>query len=238
MEEIEKQTIPGLTEEDTNISLELLDLSGNSKNRLKETGVHTLGDLLNFDYQELFRIRNLGERGIREIRDYVHSFGYTLKNETPFLEEVREEKRKQEVELLEDLGLSKTVYMMLYKNEIWTLEDLLNYGPNVFKIKNFGPLRRQELAEKMKDLNVTFSKSEKGEVNITVIPAQIIDKAKQDNSLVRWRISKKEQLLQEYNELMEERRNLIRRERELNEQIKAKKAQIKEIKGAWHGSKK
>ena len=58
-----------------------LDLSVRSYNCLKRAGIRTIGDLLNFTYNDLFKIRNLGRKSLKEVLDKIHDLGLSFKGE-------------------------------------------------------------------------------------------------------------------------------------------------------------
>ncbi len=70
------------------IKIDALDLPTAIKTVLKHSGVFTFGDLVDHDYRALAISRNLGTERIQLLKDYVHSLGYTLKNEEPSIDEV------------------------------------------------------------------------------------------------------------------------------------------------------
>ena len=61
--------------------IENLDLSMRSYNCLKRIGIRTIGDLLNFTYNDLIKIRNLGRKSMKEILDKIHDLGLVFKGE-------------------------------------------------------------------------------------------------------------------------------------------------------------
>ena len=67
-----------------NVPIEDLGLSVRSFNCLETAGIKTLGDLVAFEKEDLFKFRNLGRKSIQEIEDVVVSkglmFGMVLKN--------------------------------------------------------------------------------------------------------------------------------------------------------------
>ena len=58
-----------------------LDLSMRSYNCLKRAGIRTIGDLLNFTYYDLIKIRNLGRKSMKEILDTIHDLGLKFRGE-------------------------------------------------------------------------------------------------------------------------------------------------------------
>lgn len=63
------------------INIEDLDLSVRSYNSLKRAGIHSLQDLLNYTYEDMTKIRNLGKKSLKEIEERLQSKGYNLKSE-------------------------------------------------------------------------------------------------------------------------------------------------------------
>lgn len=61
--------------------IENLDLTMRSYNCLKRAGIRTIGDLLNFTYYDLIKIRNLGRKSMKEILDKIHDLGLLFKGE-------------------------------------------------------------------------------------------------------------------------------------------------------------
>lgn len=61
--------------------IENLDLTMRTYNCLKRAGIRTIGDLLNFSYYDLIKIRNLGRKSMKEILDTIHDLGLVLKGE-------------------------------------------------------------------------------------------------------------------------------------------------------------
>ena len=61
--------------------IENLDLTMRSYNCLKRAGIRTIGDLLNFSYYDLIKIRNLGRKSMKEILDTIHDLGLKFRGE-------------------------------------------------------------------------------------------------------------------------------------------------------------
>ena len=61
--------------------IENLDLTMRSYNCLKRAGIRTIGELLNFSYYDLIKIRNLGRKSMKEILDTIHDLGLKLRGE-------------------------------------------------------------------------------------------------------------------------------------------------------------
>lgn len=229
----------GLTPEVANTPVSELELPVAVKNILiKQLYAYTLGDLLTTDYKSIVWARNFGETYLGILKKCIHDLGYTLKDERPTLKETIKSLKEQGVPLLEETISNSRICNLLYKNGIYTLTDLLNFGPDVCKLSGFGPLKQKELIEKMNELNLTFDsplieqESQEtaafpGSVVETEPTEAIVSQAEAENNTIRIRIEKKQALLEEYNSLMEERKKLIQRESELDELIEAKVNEMK-----------
>lgn len=230
----------GLTPEVANTPVSELELPVAVKNILtKQLYAYTLGDLLTLDYKSIVQARNFGETYLGILKKCIHDLGYTLKDEKPTLKETVKALKEQGVTLLEETISDPRIYTPLYKNGIYTLTDLLNFGPDVCKLSGFGPLKQKELIEKMNELNLTFDSPliEQKPQETAVIPKPvtetepteaIISQAEAENNTIRTRIEKKQALLEKYNCLMEEREQLIQQEKELDKLIEAKVNEMKE----------
>ena len=226
-----------ITLEEANVRLEdLVDLDKHIVKMLQRSlDIRTLGELLTTDYDEILKARNIGEHYMEVLKDYVHNKGYVIKNEAESLREILLNKRKEGIQLLEDVIDSPKVYLILYRNGIYTLEDLINYGPKALELPGYGPLRRKELIEKMKELGIEFQvdvviNGEKG----TVPTKTLIDEVRRENKEIRERIEQKSALLLEYEELIKEREELLIREKELDAAIESK---LKELGGSAYVKK-
>lgn len=223
--------------EEANVRLEdLVDLDKHIVKMLQRSlNICTLGELLTTDYDELLKARNIGEHYMDVLKEYVHSKGYVIKNEAESLREILLKKRKEGVQLLEDVIDSPRVYLILYRNGIYTLEDLINYGPKALELPGYGPLRRKELIEKMQELGLEFQvdriiNRDKG----TEPTLTLIEEVRRENKEISERIEQNSALLLEYEELMKERRELQIREKELDAAIEGK---LKELGGSAYVKK-
>lgn len=223
----------GLTSEEAIYSVENFKISKSIIIILRKLGIYTLGDLLRVDYEILAKAWNMGERKLQDLKDYIHSLGYTLKGEKLSLEEIKKSIKAQGGNLLEEVIDESKIYLTLYRNGIYTLEDLINCGSEVYNIKGFGPNRQQLLKQKLKKLNIVLADKQvdcnlPDSSAITMSPDSIIEQAKKENILIRKSLKKKAALLLEYESLIEEKKALIAREAELDNLIKSKLEQMKE----------
>ena len=215
MPEIIKNNIPEVVD---NTLITELAISEYIKKRLIRADINTLGELLAIDFNQLKKIRNLGRINIIELKNYIHSLGYTFINEDNYLSEIIEQKKKQGLKLLEDYGFSSRVYLTLYAN--YTLEDLIKFGPSVNQLKNFGPLRQQELLDRMQELGVYFKNDLNSEDLTSLISNDDeINKLQQENTEIRLRIENKERLIKAYENLLHQKEELLTYEKQLDYQI-------------------
>ncbi len=184
-----------------------------------KTYICYLGDLLTYNYLALSNIYLLTDEDMIEIKNYVHSLGFKLRNEIPTTTEIRNKNGKNAVD---NLGLSNRVLNILYKNKIYTIRDLVDYGPRVFKLFGMGNVSIEEIKTAMKRYNLKFSNQNDVEVKIDLQLIEqnpnpnILKKVVNDNAEIQDRINKKMSLLEEYNKLLEEQDKLLKREKEID----------------------
>lgn len=223
-----------ITLEEANIKLEdLSDLNKHIKLALtRQLGIRTLGELLTTDYNEILKTKNIGEYYMEMLKEYIHKKGYVLKNEEVVLREILIQKRKEGLQLLEDVIELPRIYFILYRNGIYTIEDLVNYGPKVLDLSGLGPLKQKQLISKMKELGVEFRVDSilKKEIN----HGTLIEEVKRENKEIVDRIEHKASLIDEVDELIKERDQLLAREKELDELIERK---LKELGGSAYVKK-
>ena len=153
---------------DDNVSSIRLDMIDNFPfrplNMLKRNNIFCLGQLLSISFNDLKKIRNLGEASIIELRNFINSIGYSFKGECKYLDEEIVEKRKEKIELLEDVFDNKSLCNLLYRNGIFTVEDLTNSSDKLCNIRNFGEGKKRELYELMTKNNIEFKEVERSYV--------------------------------------------------------------------------
>ena len=177
--------------EEVNVKLEdLVDLDKHIVKMLQRSlYIYTWGELLTTDYEEILKARNIGEHYMEVLKEYVHSKGYVLKNEEESLREILIKKRNEGIRLLEEDIKSPKVYLILYRNGIYTLEDLVAYGPKALELPGYGPLRRKELVDKMKELGVEFQVDKIVNREKSTVPTQtLVDEVRRENKAIRERV--------------------------------------------------
>lgn len=188
------------------------------KNALRRNGIICLDDLLKLDYEEIVKIKGIGPNRIKELRDYIHSLGYTFINERKTTREIKEEYKKLGIPTLEEvLGVDHRVLSPLYKNGIYTLDDLFKYGKKVLELDGIGASTSIQIRKLFKHNNY------EDEIEFT---KEIINDIEQENNELDEEIKEKELLLEEltleYNKLFIKRRQLLYKKNKLDEEIKEK----------------
>ncbi len=78
---------------------------------------------------------------------------------TPIFEEEESREKKQEFPTIEELELSVRAYNCLKRENIDTVDKLLNYKEDeLLQIRNFGQKSIQEVKDKVKELGLSFRK--------------------------------------------------------------------------------
>ncbi len=221
-----------LTLETANIKIDDLELPTVIKRGLRGTfGIAYLGELLtDVTFSDLKKTRNVGVNNLRYLKEYIHSLGYELKEEEIIVEEKIDELRKKGVQLLEDIFDDNKIYRTLYRHGIFTLDDLLEYGPDVFSISGFGPQRQKNLLEKMRKLGLKFDERTSGVggsmmIGVAEAPSSVgvevgdVLQLIEGNDELRSKVYRKEQLVLEFDRLYCEKQELETRLKAVDEQI-------------------
>ena len=115
----------------------------------------------------------------------------------------------------------------LYKNGIYTVQELAEFGPNFQKLVGIGKVTALKILSKMEEKGISFnnqtlSSNLSDQIFAFVPDEKEIEKAKLNNDAVSKRLLTKESLLLEYEKVMYEKAKLNAREKELNELINSK----------------
>lgn len=90
-----EEIILSLAGRDTStIKIDELYLSLRSYNCLRRAGIDTIGELINKTEEELSKIRNLGRKSVKEIKEKLKDLGYKLKSQT--VEDLNDEESEDE----------------------------------------------------------------------------------------------------------------------------------------------
>lgn len=198
------------------LSIEDLPLSQTLKNKLlKYSTITNLSELLNSDYSKILNIRMLGDSGLQELKNYVHNLGYQFANEISTPQELKEERKKSGQKLLEDYGFPNNLCHPLYKEGIFTLEDLLEIGTEVKNVSGIGNIKFHVLQEKLLEIGIHL-KNVSPNQNIEI---SCIKSLQRDNLSIQQRLLKKRQLLMDYENLLLEKEELLKKEQELDQKM-------------------
>ena len=173
--------------------------------KLRRYGIYNLEQLLSYDYSAICKIKQMGESGYIEFKKFVHSLGYKFEGEFEFLSEVLEDMRNNGIQILDDVFDDNSITGFLYRNGIFTVDDLVKSKNKIYEIKKFGPIRRKELFELMEKAGISF-----------------IDEEKNKEEKVLGIFNELDDLFEEKRLLLEEQRKLIKKEKELDRLIEAK----------------
>lgn len=215
----------GITKEVALIPINSLEMSQATKNRLaRSLNIFFLGDLLVTDYSLLERARNFGKNILSEIKNCVHSLGFTLLNEEISIEEIKAQYHAKGITTIQDdLQLDSMTSSILFRNGIHTLDDLLAYGYKVFELTCMGPVRKQKLEEAMKRNNIHFDSCIPTQLPDKVNPTKkLIEQLKTQNEEIKQRVETKKTLVLEYERLIKEKTELLEIERRLDKKIASK----------------
>lgn len=192
-------------------AIEVLNLNTGTLNRLKNNGVFFIKDLLKLKYQDLFYMTKIGLKRATEIKDKLHEFGFYLKEEENDYKIKVDNLKNQGVILLENLNLNKRLCYVLYKNNIFTFEDLLNNIDKLKEINNLKDVGRTIILEFIKSIKykeyLSLQEKENKIKNIAILTKTISLELEQDLL-----ISKKELLLKELKEIILELESVLKEE--------------------------
>ncbi len=219
----------GISDEIAMIPINNLDLSPHVKTTIaKNTCITYFGDLLTTDYEVILHMRNFGEGPLVELKNYIHSLGFSLPNEEITMREIKDSFKAKGIPMVGDtLELDTRTSALLYRNGIYTIDDLVKCGLDVYEIIGMGDVKRKKLATALQAKNIQLGAPV---VLPTGTPVAIrpteenINKIREENLSISKRIDNKEKLLSEYDKLVAERNNLILREQKLDEEIAARVA--------------
>ena len=193
----------------------------------RKLNLKTLEDLLNTDYETLRRARGMGPNYLYELTEYIHSLGYQVKGEEESLERVLKKSKEEGKTILQDIIPEAKLYLPLYRHGIYTLEDLIKNGHKVYELEGIGTIKQQKLQDILQVLGIELVEPEGEKIET---PLEIaINQYTAANQLLRDRLTKKRQQLEEYKQLKAEREALLLQEQELDRLISETQQEILEI---------
>lgn len=152
---IDEDTIEEMAIENINFSTQLLYKA------MKYNGVNTVGDLLEKarSKKDLLTMAYIGNKEAEEIIEKLSELGITIYNE------VKKERNMVGIDI-KTLNLSPRAYMVLARNEIHTVEQLLNRiksKEDLLQIRWLGEGTANEIIEKLAENGITIYKDENEE---------------------------------------------------------------------------
>ena len=214
----------GISDEIALIPIKNLELPERLYKKLSWNYIFYLGDLLAIDP---YRINGVGEKTIIELKNHLYSLGFSMKNVEPiFKREIIDDYRKKGIQIIQDfLDVDPQTISILYKNGIYTLDDLLRFGQGVFNLERMGPFRQKQLKDAMSAKGISFETSiiPQNEISNEInSPEFVVNRLMTENGEIKKRIDRKKQLLRELEKLTAEKKELQAIEEKLDEEIAIK----------------
>ena len=151
-------------------SIELLNLSTRSYYCLKNEGINSIGDLVQYNDMDLFRIPNFGQKSYDEVKGKIDDLNLKFSPEgeiISFNEKIipRDEKQNTEKQYnpnlyikINDLDLSYRSQNVLGMEKITYLGELIQYTEGeLLRLPNFGRTSLNELKEVLTKYNLSFA---------------------------------------------------------------------------------
>lgn len=119
--------------------------------------IHTVSQLLSVDCEMLKKLRGMGAGALQEVKDYIHSLGKELINEDGPFSTKEKDLFKQNKKPLSFYGFSMGLCKTLYQYNLFTLDDLIQYGSSVYHIDGLTKLRAGELEQILSSLGIVLN---------------------------------------------------------------------------------
>lgn len=204
------------------LTLQQIGIKKATRKKLAMNNINSLEELLNTNYEDLIKTRQLGASGLNEIKKALHNAGYKIKNEENSPEAKREKLKAEGRLLLEDLGFPRQTYSMLYKAGIFTINQLDENWNKITQIKGYGPYRQQSLLEHLIVLGIEATAEQ------LIISDDVAERLKEMEAQKNINVAELRQqeeveerniLIKEYQSLIAEKQILRRREQEIDEEL-------------------
>lgn len=151
-------------EEKRRLELKDLNLSARSYNALNNSFrvlVENVGDIIDLEEEDFWKIRNLGQKSAQEIIAKIHSLGLKMKweedRQLPKVEEniiMSDEKSKTGISIIE-LNLSQRSFNCLSRAGIDNIDGVINLEEKRFRqIRNLGEKSAQEIIDEVHSLGL------------------------------------------------------------------------------------
>ena len=209
MEDIQERPIVSI-EDAQRTPIGELPISNYIKPHFKRVGINTLGDLLATNYQRLKKIRQLGPKGLAEIKDYVHKLGYKLDDEEYELSEreIRAINMAKGIPMIEALGLNPKTCKTLNHNGIYTVLDLLRERESAFSLPGMGDFKQEQLKKAMEGIGIDFNAPQVSDPTEIEILEIINKRLGVENEQMKTAIANELESLPEYSQLLVEQAGL------------------------------
>ena len=178
--------------------------------KLLQGRVYILGELLDCD--DFKKIRGIGEKYNSDLLEFIDKTGLR-KSDNKIKDGMIYNFRRAGLVVLEDIFEDKYICNILYKNSIYTIDQLIKNKDKVLQIKELGSDRKNKLFEMMKLANIKFDEDE----NLSL--EDKIKRIKEINKELEDRISKKEKMIEEYESLLLINSELNEKEKELDRKL-------------------
>jgi len=169
-------------------------------------------DLLNMKFENLCRI--LGDEKVVTLKNYLHELGIKFRDEKVLFIEVNDSYNKDCIFIKDVFGDAYTVNL-LHKYEIFTLDELVAFGDDIFKLDGIGAKRRNNILYVMNKFGYKFNMD-------CVTEDNDIEFIRSQNESLKKKIFEFEQKIDEKDALLIERKYLLEREKELDRIINSK----------------
>jgi len=209
-----------INEELLEVSICFIGLSSRAYNCLRRSNIDTLKDLIGLTIPELSRFPSLGETLLDEIRNKVHSYGLSFKDEQKVdINEHASERNSDGRESVQDIlerpmetmRLSTRTYNALKNAGVKTVQDVVNLLPtiNKGKIKSLGAKGINEIYKRI-DVYESYLKTKLIERNGSSCEVPLSIEL----------IERRNALISRYQELHNEREALLLRESEIEGEMR------------------
>ena len=194
---------------------------------MQNLGISTLGDLISLEVSSIIENNSINRFSKLEIVYLVHSLGYKFKDETILLETKDKDDALISLDTpLEQLSIyiSSRTFKGLRRAGVKTLGDLVSkHKSDLLTVQHFGQKCLKETILFLHLLGYKFNEElEDKNQNVMVEEASIrkqIIKKEQENGEIAKRIKKNRELIQRYQDLMQQRKTLIEEEGALDNEI-------------------
>lgn len=192
---------------------------------LYRNNIYTLGDLLSLEYNDLAgevyypsKIKGLGQKNAKKVIEYVHNIGFLLKNEENSKDYIISKYRNSGILVIEDIIDDTSLCNVLYSNKIYSVDNLKEIGFDVLEIAGIGKKSQEYLKKLLFELDDNFNiEYEFNKIcsSIELLLTQLDELV----SLEKSQILKKEMIIEEYCNLLNEMENNRKRNEELDKEI-------------------